>query len=160
VSKFPTPNLLTPDIDFLLDTDSQPALSLFNTLKATTSKPTRQMPKRTFDTMANETMIQALARGMLTRRRVHCALLSRLASSQAVLAATLSHIAAIKALGEAYKAVKREHIRETCLLRYGEGITQAVPAIQAWMRGILTRRRVHYALLSADPDALAMAMWM
>ena len=29
VSKFPTPNLLTPDIDFPLDTDIQPALSLF-----------------------------------------------------------------------------------------------------------------------------------
>ena len=98
------------------------------------------MPKRTFDTMQEEDAL--------------------IASLQAVIAAKLAYIAATKALGEAYKAVTREHIRETCLLRYGEGITQAVPAIQAWMRGILTRRRVHCALLSADPDALAMAMWM
>jgi len=104
------------------------------------------MPKRTFDTMQEEDAL--------------------IASLQAVLAAKEAYIASLQAYTAAMQAYtvaisgKAVFIRETCLLRYGEGITQAVPAIQAWMRGILTRRRVHCALLSADPDALAMAMWM
>jgi len=77
-----------------------------------------------------------------------------------VLAAKLAGIASLEAGLDAKIAVIIERYRAICLLEYGEGITQAVPAIQAWMRGILTRRRVHCALLSADPDALAMAMWM
>ena len=93
---------------------------------------------------------------------------ARIASSQAVLAAKLAGIASLEAGFAAdiasFQAELEADIAEQCrylsLLEYGEGITQAVPAIQAWMRGILTRRRVHCALLSADPDALAMAMWM
>jgi hypothetical protein len=106
------------------------------------------MPKRTFDTMQEED--------------------ARIASSQAVLAAKLADIASLEAglaagiasLQAELEADIAEQNRFLSLLKYGEGITQAVPAIQAWMRGILTRRRVHCALLSADPDALAMAMWM
>ena len=35
---------------------------------------------------------------------------------------------------------------------------QSATTIQALARGVLTRRKVHFALLSADPDALARIM--
>jgi hypothetical protein len=133
-------SLLTPDIDFPLDTVSQLALSLFNTLKATTSKPTRQMPKRTFDTMANEDAASAV---------IQASFVAKLAVIQAELVVEMSSIE-IESM--------RRCIYLFYLNKYGEGINRAVPMIQALARGMLTRRRVHCALLSADPDALAMAM--
>ena len=46
--------------------------------------------------------------------------------------------------------------------KYGSHIYRMVPAsvrtIQALARGVLTRRKVHFALLSSDPDALARIM--
>ena len=45
-----------------------------------------------------------------------------------------------------------------CVLEYGPRSIGVIPRIQAFFRGILTRKRVHFALLSAEPDAVEYAL--
>ena len=47
---------------------------------------------------------------------------------------------------------------DICVLQYGPRSIDVVPRIQAFFRGILTRKRVHFALLSAEPDAVEYAL--
>ena len=45
-----------------------------------------------------------------------------------------------------------------CYCEQVEKEEEGAKTIQALARGVLTRRKVHFALLSADPDALARIM--
>jgi hypothetical protein len=52
------------------------------------------------------------------------------------------------------------YVAESCIAieMYGPRAIGVVPRIQAFFRGILTRKRVHFALLSAEPDAVEYAL--
>ena len=52
----------------------------------------------------------------------------------------------------------RRHEQECCGRGRSDDSPRCAQIIQALARGVLTRRKVHFALLSSDPDALARIM--
>lgn len=112
------------------------------------------MPKRTFDEFVADAQVAAQS-AMAT----FCA---SIVANTACLDAKKACLDAQKACLDAQMSITQRQIYDMCVdicvLEYGPRSIDVVPRIQACFRGILTRKRVHFALLSAEPDAVEYAL--